>query len=334
MKKMVTIKDIAKMANVSHTTVSRALNNSPLIKEPTKRKILELAEQLKYTPNVNAKSLVMQKSHTIGLFLTSISEGTSSSFLADTIKGVNSVIDQDYNLFIRGIDDYKDFSSINRQRFDGIILMSQSVQDNQFIYHVLQKEIPLVVLNREVEEEQVINILSNDEDGARKAVDYLLDCGHRDIAIIEGTPSFKSTQKRKEGYIKALVERDIPIKGAYSVQGNYDVESGYLAMEQLLELDKPPSAVFSSNDDMAIGAMKAIFAKGLMVPDDISVAGFDDIGFTQYTTPRLTTVKRPVEEISIYGAKKILSLVLGKEEKAEKIFAKTELVIRDSVKKI
>ncbi|NHM31382.1 LacI family transcriptional regulator [Bacillus sp. C11] len=331
---MVTIKDIAKMANVSHTTVSRALNNSPLIKEPTKRKILELAEQLKYTPNVNAKSLVMQKSHTIGLFLTSISEGTSSSFLADTIKGVNSVIDQDYNLFIRGIDDYKDFSSINRQRFDGIILMSQSVQDNQFIYHVLQKEIPLVVLNREVEEEQVINILSNDEDGARKAVDYLLDCGHRDIAIIEGTPSFKSTQKRKEGYIKALVERDIPIKGAYSVQGNYDVESGYLAMEQLLELDKPPSAVFSSNDDMAIGAMKAIFAKGLMVPDDISVAGFDDIGFTQYTTPRLTTVKRPVEEISIYGAKKILSLVLGKEEKAEKIFAKTELVIRDSVKKI
>ena len=331
---MVTIKDIAKMANVSHTTVSRALNNSPLIKEPTKRKILELAEQLNYTPNVNAKSLVMQKSHTIGLFLTSISEGTSSSFLADTIKGVNSVISQDYNLFIRGIDDYKDFSSINRQRFDGIILMSQSVQDNQFIYHVLQKEIPLVVLNREVEEEQVINILSNDEDGARKAVDYLLDCGHRDIAIIEGTPSFKSSQKRKEGYIKALVERDIPIKGSYSVQGNYDVESGYLAMEKLLELDKPPTAVFCSNDDMAIGAMKAIFGKGLKVPEDISVAGFDDIGFTQYTSPRLTTVKRPVEEISIYGAKKILSLVLGKQQEAEKIFAKTELVIRDSVKKI
>jgi LacI family transcriptional regulator len=268
------------------------------------------------------------------LFLTSISEGTSSSFLADTIKGVNSVISQDYNLFIRGIDDYKDFSSINRQRFDGIILMSQSVQDNQFIYHVLQKEIPLVVLNREVEEEQVINILSNDEDGARKAVDYLLDCGHRDIAIIEGTPSFKSSQKRKEGYIKALVERDIPIKGSYSVQGNYDVESGYLAMEKLLELDKPPTAVFCSNDDMAIGAMKAIFGKGLKVPEDISVAGFDDIGFTQYTSPRLTTVKRPVEEISIYGAKKILSLVLGKQQEAEKIFAKTELVIRDSVKKI
>lgn len=331
---MVTIKDIAKLANVSHTTVSRALNNSPLIKEPTKRKILELAEQLDYTPNVNAKSLVMQKSHTIGLFLTSISKGTSSSFLADTIKGVNSVIDQDYNLFIRGIDDYKDFSSINRQRFDGIILMSQSVQDNQFIYHVLQKEIPLVVLNREIEEEQVINILSNDEEGARKAVEYLLDCGHRDIAIIEGTPSFKSSQKRKEGYISALIERGIPIKGAYSVQGNYDVESGYLAMEKLLELDKPPTAVFCSNDDMAIGAMKAIFGKGLKVPEDISVAGFDDIGFTQYTSPRLTTVKRPVEEISIYGAKKILSLVLGKQQEAEKIFAKTELVIRDSVKQI
>jgi LacI family transcriptional regulator len=124
--KMVTIKDIAKLANVSHTTVSRALNNSPLIKEPTQRKILEIASQQNYTPNFNAKSLVMQKSYTIGLFLTSISNETSTSFLADTIKGVNSIITQDYNLFIRGIDDYQDYSSINRQRFDGIILMSQS----------------------------------------------------------------------------------------------------------------------------------------------------------------------------------------------------------------
>jgi LacI family transcriptional regulator len=331
---MVTIKDIAKLANVSHTTVSRALNNSPLIKEPTKRRILELAEQLNYTPNVNAKSLVMQKSHTIGLFLTSISEGTSPSFLADTIKGVNSVISQDYNLFIRGIDDYEDFSSINKQRFDGIILMSQSVQDNPFIYHVLQKGIPLVVLNREIEEEKVANILSNDTEGARLAVEHLIDNGHRDIAIIEGTPSFKSSQKRKEGYISALIEHDISIKNYYSEHGNYDMESGFNAMEKLLSLDNPPTAIFCSNDDMAIGAMNSIFAKGLKVPDDISVVGFDDIGFSQYTTPRLSTVKRPVETISVLGAKSILSQILGKEQETEKVLAKTELIMRDSVKRI
>ncbi len=330
---MVTIKDIAKLANVSHTTVSRALNNSPLIKEPTKRKILDIASQLNYTPNFNAKSLVMQKSYTIGLFLTSISNGTSASFLSDTIKGVNSIITQDYNLFIRGIDDYQDYSSINSQRFDGIILMSQSVSDNSFIYHVLQKGIPLVVLNREVEEDNLINIVSNDTEGSRKAVEYLIESGHRDIAIIEGTPSFKSAQKRKEGYQKALIENGIPIKNEYSVQGNYDMESGYQAMGRLLSLKNPPTAVFCSNDDMAIGAMNAVFAKGLKVPDDISVFGFDDIGFSQYTTPRLTTVKRPLEQISIHGAKKVLSLIIGDEQEAEKILLKTELIIRDSVKK-
>ncbi|KKK37159.1 LacI family transcriptional regulator [Mesobacillus campisalis] len=330
---MVTIKDIAKLANVSHTTVSRALNNSPLIKEPTKRKILEIASQLNYSPNYNAKSLVMQKSHTIGLFFTSISTGTSPSFFVDSLKGVNRVISQDYNLFVRGLDDYDDYSSINQQRFDGIILMSQSVHDNPFIYHVLQKEIPLVVLNRDIEEAGIMNILSNDTDGARKAVEHLVENGHRKIAIIEGIKGFKSTQMRLEGYQEALTASGIPLQSDYRIRGNYDMESGYAGMEKLLSLKEPPTAVFCSNDDMAIGAMNAIFANGLKVPEDISIVGFDDIGFSQYTTPRLTTVKRPVEKISVLGAETVLSLVIGNKEIPKKIFAQTELVVRDSVAK-
>jgi LacI family transcriptional regulator len=331
---MVTIKDIARLANVSHTTVSRALNNSPLIKEPTKRKILEIASQLNYIPNYNAKSLVTQKSHTIGLFFSSISNGTSPSFFVDALKGVNRVISQDYNLFVRGIDDYQDFSTINPQRFDGIILMSQSVKDNSFIYHTLQKGIPLVVLNRYIEEDHIMNILSDDTEGSRQVVEYLVKSGHRDIAIIEGIQGFKSAQMRKEGYLQALIQHGMSIQHEYSVDGNYDMESGYLAMNRLLSLKKPPTAVFCSNDDMAIGAMNAVFAKGLKVPDDISIVGFDDIGFSRYTTPCLTTVKRPVEQISILGAGKILSLIMGEQEKVEKIFCNTELIIRDSVKKI
>ncbi|WHY85070.1 LacI family DNA-binding transcriptional regulator [Neobacillus novalis] len=331
---MVTIKDIAKLANVSHTTVSRALNNSPLIKEPTKRKILEIAAQLNYTPNFNAKSLVMQKSHTIGLFFTSISDGTSASFLAETIKGVNHVIGQEYNLYVRGIDDYKEYSSINNQRFDGIILMSQSVSDNPFIYHVKQMKIPLVVLNREIEDDKIINIISDDKVGSRQAVEYLLQQGHTNIALIEGREGFKSAQQRKEGYLTALIEENVSINKAYSVEGNYDMESGYNKMEQLLSLEKPPTAVFCSNDDMAIGAINAIFASGLNVPNDISVVGFDDIGFAQYTNPRLTTVKRPVEQISFMGAEKILSLIQTKNVSGETILVNTELIFRDSVRKI
>lgn len=330
---MVTIKDIAKLANVSHTTVSRALNNSPMIKGDTRRKILELASQLNYTPNYNAKSLVLKKSYTIGLFFTSISNGTSPSFFTDTVKGVNSVINENFNLFVRGIDDYKDFSSINSLRFDGIILMSQSEVDSSFMYHVMQKKIPVIVLNRQVEEPKLINIVSNDQEGSYRAIEYLIQNGHREIALIEGIEGFKSSVERKDGYIKALIDYQIPIQNDYIVRGNYDMQSGYQAMEILLARKQLPTAVFCSNDDMAIGAMNAVFAHGLNVPGDISIIGFDDIGFSQYTTPRLTTVKRPIEKISVQGAEKLLALIEEQEEAGDRIFVNTELMIRDSVKK-
>ncbi|MFB5676140.1 LacI family DNA-binding transcriptional regulator [Paenibacillus terreus] len=327
-----TIKDIARLANVSHTTVSRALNNSPLIKEETKRKILELAEQLNYTPNYNAKSLVMQRSHTIGLFFTSISRGTSSSFFADTIRGVNSVIDTHFNLFVRGIDEFGDFSSIHGRRFDGILLMSQSEKDNPFIDHVLQQGIPLVVLNRQVSGEGLINIISNDLEGAYHAVSYLIECGHSRVALIEGREGFKSSQRRRDGFVKALVEHQLPIHNEYMVAGQYDTESGSEAMKRLLALAEPPTAVFCSNDDMAIGAMNAVFEQGMRVPEDISIVGFDDIGYSQYMTPPLTTVKRPIEQISAAGASHILELIQSPSTEEKLIYMGTELVIRKSVK--
>lgn len=331
---MVTIKDIAKLANVSHTTVSRALNDSPLIKPGTKKKILELASQLNYTPNYNAKSLVMQKSHTIGLFLTSITNGTSSSFFVETVKGVNSVIDQQYNLYVRGIEDLDDFTMIHQKRFDGIILMSQSDVDDDFIDYLKEKKIPCVVLGRDIGDPTLTNIVSNDREGSTQIVKHLIKNGHRDIAIVEGIKGFKSTMERREGYLKALIDYQIPIKNEYIVQGNYDMESGYQALEKLLALDHPPTALFCSNDDMAIGALNAAFAKGLTVPKDISIVGFDDIEFARYTNPSLTTVKRPIEQISSLGAKKILEMLEieeNKEAPGEKIYVETELVIRRSV---
>ncbi|WP_438349232.1 LacI family DNA-binding transcriptional regulator [Paenibacillus sp. FA6] len=330
----VTIKDIAKLANVSHTTVSRALNDSPLIKAETKRKIVDLAEQLNYIPDYNARSLVMQKSYTVGVFFTSITTGTSSSFFADVIRGVNSVISENYNLFVRGIDNYKDFHSINKKRFDGIILMSQSEVDNAFVYHVMQSGIPFVVLNRQVEDPSIINIVPNDKVGAYEAVSYLIKEGHERIAMIEGIEGFRSTQVRKDGYLGALIEHRIPIRHEYLLQGSYDMESGYQALERLIELESRPTAVFCSNDDMAIGAMRAAFDHGINIPNELSIVGFDDIGFAHYMTPALTTVKRPIEQISIEGAKKILQLINEPNQPGELIFVDTELKIRDSVKKM
>ena len=330
----VTIKDIARLANVSHTTVSRALNNSPFINEETKQKIMEIANQLNYVPNYNAKSLVLNKSYNIALFFSSISKGTSPSFFYEMIEGANSVIKEDYNLVVRGIDDYYDFAQINKRRFDGIILVSQSESDNSFIYDVLRKDIPLVVVNRDIPEDYIVNILSADKKGSYDAIDYLVKCGHRDIAIIEGKKSFKSTMYRKEGFMEALIDNNIPMKNEYMVQGEYDIKSGYACMKKLLALPNVPTAVFCSNDDMAVGAMKAILQQGLRVPEDISIIGFDDSFVCDYVTPSLTTVKKHSRELSANGTQKLLNILEGKDVSEKKIYVNTELIIRQSVKKI
>lgn len=331
----VTIKDIARLANVSHTTVSRALNNSPFIKENTKKKIIEIANQLNYVPNYNAKSLVLNKSYNIGVFFSTISKGTSPSFFHEIIDGVNSNIEEKYNLVIKGIDDLKSLNYISKDRFDGIILVSQSESDNQVIYDVISKDIPLVVLNRKVEIDNVANILSSEKEGAYEATDYLIKNGHKDIAIIEGKEGFKSSVFRREGYINALINNKIKINNEYIVRGEYNVESGFKAMKKLLGLRKIPTAVFCSNDDMAFGAMRAIEEHELRVPEDISIIGFDDSEFCNYVSPALTTVRKLSHKVASAGCKKLLEIINDSDKTLnDKVYISTKLIIRDSVKKI
>lgn len=327
----ITIKDLAKLANVSHTTVSRALNNSPHIHKDTKEQIQALAKKYNYVPNINAKSLVMDRTYNIGLFFSTLNLGTSSVFFHEVVRGVNRIIKEKYSLVVKGIDDYQNFSSITSKSFDGIIVMSQSTGDNPFIEHVISKNIPTVVLNRKVDYVEVGNILSDDFTGAYNVVNYLIEQGHELIAIIEGKIGFHSTQERNHGYATALKNRGINVSHHYQVQGNYDIESGFEAMKKLLEQKPYPTAVFCSNDDMAVGAMKAISEKKLKVPQDISLVGFDDSMLSAYITPALTTVKRPIELISQEGAKHMLARLDHQDVARETIYMKTELVVRQSV---
>jgi DNA-binding LacI/PurR family transcriptional regulator len=330
----ITIKDIAKMANVSHTTVSRALNDSPFINEETKRKIVEIASELNYVPNYNARSLVLNRSYNIGLFFSTIHKGTSSVFFHEVVDGASGVIRGNYNLVIRGIDDCKDFNYVSKKRFDGIILVSQSESDNAFIYDTINKQIPLIVLNREIEASNIINIVSSEKEGAYEATSFLIKNGHTNIAIIEGKLGFKSSVDRKAGFINALIDNNMQIKNEYFIAGNYDIESGFSAMEKLLSLPKIPTAVFCSNDDMAVGAMKAIQKAGLRVPEDISIIGFDDSIFCNYVTPALTTVRKLSRKISVVGGEKLLEILNDSHSSGEKIYIDTELIVRDSVSRL
>ncbi|MEK5382739.1 LacI family DNA-binding transcriptional regulator [Niallia sp. FSL W8-0635] len=328
---MVTIKDIAKLAGVSHTTVSRALNDSPLIKPDTKQKIKKIAEDLHYVPNFNAKSLVNQKSYTIGVFFSSISHGTSSSFLVDVIKGVNSVLDENYSIAVNGIDTLVHFDKIIPQRFDGIIVLSQSDTDNAFIYYIQQAGIPMVVLNRRLDDPTIPNVSANDRQGAEKAVDEAIKLGHNRLGYINGKNSFRSSTERKQGFLNSLLKAHVAVKPDYMVDGDYSMESGFAEMSQLLSLPDPPSIVFCANDDMAIGALKACFSKNKKVPDDISIIGFDDIPFAQYSTPALTTIHKPIDEISTIGMQKLIALINGEDLKEIQVLVDTHLVKRESL---
>lgn len=338
---MITIKDIARVAGVSHTTVSRALNGNPLIKKETRDKIEKIAAEMNYVPNFSAKSLVMKKSYTIGLFFSSIDEGTSDSFLVEAIKGIHHALDENYSLTVHGIDGILHLEGISSQRFDGILVMSQSEADNAFIYHVKRAGIPLVVLNRQLDDPGIANVVANDREGVREALDYAIAQGHRRLAIIEGKPGFKSAVERKQGFLESLLSHSLSLPTAYQVHGDYSIDSGYRVMETLLSLPEPPTLVFCANDDMAIGAMNACFAHNITIPDQISFIGFDDIVFARYTNPALTTIRKPVADIGELGTRTLIELMQPKNGDSTQdvtnggqVFVPTRLMTRHSVAKL
>ncbi|MBP1048083.1 LacI family DNA-binding transcriptional regulator [Enterococcus sp. BWM-S5] len=331
---MVTIKDIAKVAGVSHTTVSRALNDNPLIKLDTRKKIQQIAEELNYVPNFNAKSLVNQKNYMIGLFFSSIDQGTSSSFLVDVITGIHSILDESYSLSVEGIDEIRALERVNFQRYDGIVIMSQSDNDGAFIDYVKQQKIPFVVLNRPLEDKEIINVLADDAEGVTEAIDYAIQLGHKKIAYIGGKDDFRSSNERKQGLINSMEKNQVPINPDFFFRGDYSIESGFAEMKHILALSTLPTLVFCANDDMAIGAMRAAAEKGFQIPTDISLIGFDDSKLVAYLNPPLTTVHKPIKKISQTGTELLLKMIDGEKIEPQQYRVKTSLQIRESVSAI
>ena len=328
---MVTIKDVARAAGVSHTTVSRALNNSASVRPETIAHIQKIAAELKYVANHSARSLVQQKSYTVGLFFSSMFNGTSASFLVDAIKSVNQVLSSAYTVSVNGLDNLEGFSTINFHRYDGIILMSQSDSDDDFIAHVQQTGVPLVVVNRQLDDEGILNVAATDRLGVEEAVSFAASLGHRHIGYIGGHVGFRAGAERWEGFSASMSHYHLPVRSELVGNGNFNMEGGRREMTRMLALEQRPSCVFCANDDMAIGAMKACQELGLQIPADISIVSFDDIIFARYTSPALTTVHKPVDEISRFGAEKLLLLMRGEPVEKKQHLIQTYLVKRESL---
>ncbi len=327
----VTIKDIAKRAGVSYSTVSRALNGIGGDDSSERRQqIIELAEEMGYVRNQAAINLKLSRSFVIGLYFSTISKMSSPMVLHDVLTGVYDVVGMRYNVVVKGIDMHEK-GTLNPSYFDGIIVLSQRTSDMEFMEEVRSKNIPMVVICRDVDMD-VPNVTTNEEGAMEEAMDYLLANGHREICVIEGDPELDSARLRRRGWQNSCRKHGIDPSEIPIVSGNYRYASGLKGAAKLL-IHKP-TAILCFNDEMAFGAREAIMQAGLKVPDDVSLIGFDNWDMSVYGSMRLTTVERSMLEIAREGARLMLRRLEDGDMENTKVYLKNRLIIRDSVRNL
>jgi DNA-binding LacI/PurR family transcriptional regulator len=327
---MVSIKDIARAARVSHSTVSRALHDSPLVNPKTRARIRRIAEQQGYTPSAVARSLVTRRTNTIGVVVTSIAD----PFVGEVVSGIEeAVLANGYSLILTTCHanperEMMAVRSLHERRVDGILVTASRVGA---LYLPMLEEIgvPIVLINNQHPGEFVFSVSIDSRTGARDAVRHLTALGHRRIAYIGDQQGYQSDTERDAGYRDALAEAGIGFREEYMAKGDGRPESAYFAMSRLLELPGPPTAVFCYNDMQAFGAMRAARERGLSIPRDISIVGFDDLFLSSYSDPPLTTVHQPKPEMGRQSARLLLDLLTG-AKKPQSALVPGELIVRQS----
>ncbi|NMA82245.1 MAG: LacI family transcriptional regulator [Epulopiscium sp.] len=333
------IKDIAKIAGVAPSTVSRVLNNRPDVNEDTREKILKIMDEYNYIPNNSARNLKIIESNTIGVLV----KGIYNPFFSKIIQSIEEKIrEKGYSMTLNyNYDDSNDIETaielIKEKRLKGLVCLGGNFDDLD-IEQIQSLSTPIVVASSNIIEKKNRKALSSvtidNEKAAFEAVDYLCSLGHEKIGIITTGESDRSIGRlRTSGYKKALEKHCIEFDPKLLEIGEYTFDSGYDAMNKLLDKNLGLTALFATSDIMAIGAAKAVLSKGLSVPDDISIIGFDDIEYTSYFHPSLTTIKQPQEDIG-HESVRILFEILQEKKKHRHIILETELVARDSCKAI
>lgn len=324
-----TIKDISLKAGVSHSTVSRALNNTGRMSEDTRHKILKIAEEMNYVPNYSARSLVTDKSYNIGVF--SIKEKVISSTFYEIIEGIQDVVGFNYNLVFKKLESEDELIEILKYRkYDGIIFISIMNNDIKLVNRISKENVPFIVINRKMEDDKFYNVVAEDFLGAFRATEHLIKLGHKSIAHVEGPEENIVTTERKNGYLSAMKKYGIPVNNQYIVRSNGLPEGGYIATCNLLSLDKQPTAVFAYSDPVAIGVVKAVWKVGYTIPKDIAVVGFDNMVSSQYLVPSLTSIDKPRADMGIQAAKMLLRVLNHEELESRLITIGTRLIIRES----
>lgn len=327
----VTIKDIAARAGVSYSMVSRALNDVGSVEPGKKKRILELARDMGYVPNQAALALKRSESHMIGLCFSTISQSTSPYVLHDVLNGVYSIAKSQYSVIVKGMDMHQP-GTLNPSFFDGLLVLSQWDWDEEFLLEAGNKGIPMIAISRRVPVD--IPVVTTDERGGMaKAMEHLLFMGHRRIGIIEGPKELEATVLRHEGWCEA-VERFGLKPELFPVEyGTYRYNSGLKAAGRLLDSCQDLTAILCFNDEMAFGARSAAVERGLKIPEDISLTGFDNLDLSGYADMRLTTVERDAKAMAARGTEMLLQYI-REGIRPEDVELENRFIIRQTVKDI
>ncbi len=329
----VTIEQIAKQSGVSRSTVSRVLNNHPNVSSRARERVLAVTRQLDFYPNLAARSLAAGRTRILGLVIPmGVAAVFTDPYHPLVIQGVSSSCNAHGHSVMLWLAEpefeRRTISQIlHNGLIDGVILASMLTED-PLLQSLIESELPFILIGRPVTDAPVSYVDVDNVNSAREIVSYLLRLGRRRIATITGPRNMVAGRDRLDGYLAALRDRGIAQAPDLIMTGDFTEESGHSAMQHLLALK--PDALFAASDTMAVGAIRAIREAGLCVPEDIAVAGFDDVPFAARANPSLTTIRQPIYRAGYVAAETLIDLIANPSPQPHRIILPTELVIRAS----
>jgi LacI family transcriptional regulator len=331
----VTIFDVAREAGVSYATVSRVINNKNHVKAEKREAVIRAMTKLGYVVNQQARSLAGGRSRVIGLLV----QGLESAYTAEIIRGIDMQLDAaQYDMMLytthrRRAKESAYATAITRGMADGLLLVLP--RDPEAYLSTLQRQrFPYVLIDHQGIGEGGAAVGATNRRGGYEATRHLLDLGHRRIGFIAGAPELRCSHDRLDGYHAALSEFGIPHDPALIYEGDFFRPAGFAGGRALLSLPEPPTAIFASNDEMAFGVIDAARDRGLRLPDDLSIVGFDDIPQAATVHPALTTVRQPLEQMGRVATQMLLRLIDDTSAPADRIELPTELIVRDSSRRL
>jgi LacI family transcriptional regulator len=327
-KRAVTIQDVAETAGVSVSTVSRVLNNKVDVAEKTQQSVLRVIDELGYSSSLAARSMRSRKTNLIGLVVPDI----GFPYSIEIMKGINQAIaESPFDLLVYTTGDiHKNATAFREQHYvtllnksitDGVIIVASAAAD-------FSSESPIVSVDPHIANPNYPAILAKNYQGGVQAMEYLIKLGHRRIGFITGRRELESTERRLKAYLDVLEKNQIPVDPLLISQGDYTSPVGYQCTRELLSLSSPPTAIFASNDQTALGTYQAIEELGLKVPDDVSVIGFDNISEAKYLG--LTTIDQRLSEMGYIATQMLIQLINGDELAEQTVKISTRLIERKS----